>query len=514
MDTIPEPFTLRNPSGCQALSRRAGFRVPFGLKDGRVWAPSEVPKGKACGCICPGCHSPLAAKAQESRRKRPHFAHLIDTGCQTGRETGIHLRAKQLIAERQWLLIPAWTGDPIDMPNPPHARDAEGRLHWGRQIDHPGGRAELRDIELERSFDGYQPDVYAIDEGGELLIEIRVTHAVDDSKAARVLAQGRRMIEIDLSQMHRDTPHDLMAFEEAVLQEPANRIWISCPEALKEWRASKLELDEQVAARNAEIAQQHEQLIKAIKARQERDAQDSKDKSGRKAWVRKKERQKYAYELAQLGELTSPQRIERILREYQISAEERVSELLNSAPPAVRSACLRAHEDAWIFGVDPALWQLLAYEHFAVKRAPGDRFNQRDVASWVRRSFQSEKALYRLFVAQYAGRAEARRAGYAKRRLDSWIFTDEENSRIPDFYVPINDFIDRLEAARVIRHLPAPIGECEVLPPPPTGCAPVAAVDLGTVPAATNTPTSPFTAPDPRIEGPMGVGPRYVIDLK
>ena len=93
MDTIPEPFTLRNPSG-NPLARRGGFRVPFGLRDGRVWAPEEVAKGKACGCICPGCHAPLAAKAQESRRKRPHFAHLTDTGCQTGRETGIHQRAK------------------------------------------------------------------------------------------------------------------------------------------------------------------------------------------------------------------------------------------------------------------------------------------------------------------------------------------------------------------------------------------------------------------------------------
>src|SRR5690606_29385080 len=103
------------------------------------------------------------------------------------------------IAERRELVIPAWIGDPIDMPNPPHARDEEGRLHWGRQIDRPVRRVGLRDIEVERSFGTYQPDVYAQDEAGELLIEIRVTHAVDDRKAARVQAQDRRMVEIDLS---------------------------------------------------------------------------------------------------------------------------------------------------------------------------------------------------------------------------------------------------------------------------------------------------------------------------
>lgn len=145
----------------------------------------------------------------------------------------------------------------------------------------------------------------------------------------------------------------------------------------------------------------------------------------------------------------------------------------------MRSACLRAHEDAWIFGVDPALWQLMAYDHFVARRSPSDRFNQRDVATWVRRSFHPERALYRLFITQYAARAEAQRAGFPQRRLAYWVFTDEENSRIPNFYVPINDFIDRLGSVPVIRQLPAPIGECEVLPPPSAGFLPGAYVAIG-----------------------------------
>ncbi|WP_051176161.1 competence protein CoiA family protein [Luteimonas mephitis] len=475
MDTIPEPFRLGNAPAGSNIQRR-GFRVPFGLKDGRVWAPSEVAKGRACGCVCPGCHAPLVAKAQESRRKRPHFAHLIDTGCQTGRESGIHMRAKQLIVERQELLIPAWDGDLIDMPNPPHARDDEGQLHWGRPIDRPARRVDLRDLEVERSFGTYQPDVYARDEEGELLIEIYVTHAVGDRKAERVQAHGRRMVEIDLSRLDRDTPHDLAGFEHAVLGEPANRIWISCPEAVADWQASKQELDGQVVARNREIAQLREQQAKAAEARKMREAQDSKDKEGRKVYMRRLMRAKHAEDLAQLPELTSPDRIARILREYQASAEERVGELLDAVPPAVRSACLRAHEHAWVFGVDPALWQLLTYEHFVASQPSGSRFNQKDVATWVRRSFHPEMALYRLFVAQYANRAETRRAGYFKWRLAYWVFTDEENDRIPGFYVPVNDFIDRLESAYLIRRLPVPVGEREVLPMPPSGFSPVAVV--------------------------------------
>lgn len=482
MATIPEPLTLRNPSG-NPPAARGGLLVPFGLKEGRTWGPMEVPKGKACGCICPGCHMPLVAVAQDSRYKRPYFAHLTDTGCQTGRETGIHLRAKQLIAERQALVIPAWDGDLVDMANPPHARDDEGKLHWGRRIDRPSRRVGLRDIEIERSFGSYQPDVVAWDETGELLIEVRVTHAVDDGKAARVEAQGRRMVEIDLSQLHRDTPHDLAAFEHAVLEDPVNRNWISCPEAVADWQASKQELDEQVAARNREITQQREQLIKAAQLRRAREARENGDKDSRKAYMRRLKRAKHMDDLAQLAELTASDRIERIRREYQITAEERVGELLDAVLPAVRSVCLRAHDDAWVFGVDPVLWQLLAYDHFVAKQLPGHRFNQKDVATWVRRSFHPERVLYRLFVAQYANRAEARRAGFSQRRLHYWVFTDDENARIPNFYVPINDFIDRLEASRLIRHLPAPIGECEVLPPPAAGWHPVAFVDPRNIPS-------------------------------
>lgn len=476
MDTIPEPSSLCN-SQDNPIQRRIGFRVPFGLRDGKFWAPAEVLKGKACNCVCPGCGAPLAAKAQTSRRRRPHFAHLADAGCQTGCETGIHGRAKQVIAERRVLALPAWGGDLLDMPNPPFARDDDGHCHRGRFVDYPARQVCLAGVEVERSFGEYQPDVYAQDDCGELLIEVRVTHAVDDRKATRVQAHGRRMVEIDLSRLDRKTPHDPDGFEQAVLFDETNRHWISCPEALADWHASKNDLNAQVQARNREISLAREQRVKAAEHLQARVVLETKDKASRKAYMRSQLRAKHAEDLAQLALLTAPERIDRTLREYQIEAEGRVGELLDLMPPAVRSACLRAHHDAWVFGVDPALWQLLAYQHFVASQAPGFRFNQKDAAAWVRRSFNAERALYRLFVTQYAGRAEARRAGFSKQRLDYWAFTEDENALIPNFYQPINEFFHRLEGARVVRPLPHPLGEYEVLPPPQTGLHPIAHVD-------------------------------------
>lgn len=475
MDTIPEPFTQCNSP--QPLRPHCnGFRVPFGFREGRYWAPSEVAKGKACDCVCPGCGAPLAAKAQQSRRKRPHFAHLADTGCATGCETGIHGRAKQLIAERQVLVLPAWYGDEGRMPNPPEAEDEEGYWHRGRTIDYPTREVRLGSVELERSFGAYQPDICAQDDSGELFIEIRVTHAVDELKAQRVQVHGRRMVEINLSQLDRDIPHDLEAFEHAVLADAANRHWISCPEAVNDWLMSKQELDALVAQRNQEIARIRVDRAKAAAQRHARETSEARDMAGRRAYMRRMLRAKHSKDLAQLEVLTEPERIAACLRQHQIEAEARVGALLDQVPPAIRSACLRAHQDAWVFGVDPALWQLLGYREFIATRPAGSRFNQRDLATWVRGSFPYERALYRLFVAQYAGRAEARRVGYGKRSLDYWAFTEDENARIPNFYEPINDFIRQLEWAQVVRRLPYPLGEYEVRPAPEAGSHPVAHV--------------------------------------
>lgn len=461
MNKIPEPFSLCNEPA-PTPDRKRGFRVPFGLRDGRVWAPGEVAKGKGCGCVCPGCGQRLVAKAQESRRRRPHFAHLTATDCEIGRESGIHMRAKQVIQDRRQVLLPGWTFDPLEMPNPPTACDDEGRPYEGKRVDFPAREAELQVVRQEQHMGAYQPDVLAMDDAGELLIEIRVTHAVDARKAELVQGDGRRMIEIDLSRMDRDLHHDAPAFDKAVLFDPANRTWVSCPEAVAQWQQAKEELDREVAERNKSLAEQRDAAAKAQQTCAEADVRDAKDRAGRKAFMRDQQRRKVRKQLALLTELTDPKRVGKLLKQYQESAEARVSELLESATPEVRSICLRAHPDAWIYGVDPALWQLLAFEQFVGKSKPGARFNQRDVARWVRQTFPYERELYQLFIAQYAHRADARRAGFNKRRLSHWAFTPEENDAIPNFYDPINEFVDRMEFIGAVRKLASPIGECEV----------------------------------------------------
>ena len=475
MTTFPKPFRLSNAT----TSPGSSVRVPFGLKDGRAMAPSEVEKGKACGCMCPSCGTPLTAKAQASRKRRAHFAHMAGTDCRTGRETGIHLRAKQLIADRLRIFLPAWDGCPPEGPNPPAGRDIEGVSHEGFRVDVPGKATSLLSAELEPRMEGYVPDILARDDEGGLLIEIRVTHAVGETKAERVAAEGWRLLEIDLSGMDRDLPHEPEAFEWTVLEDPAIRHWVSHPRAVASWHESKAELEERISQRNTEIEEARLANAAAALQRQEAAASAEKQKSARREYIRLRERKPYLDSLARLDGLTDPIRVAALMAELRAAAADRVQTLLADSDASVHHACLSSHQNAWIYGADPVLWQILATRHFVTSREPGYQFNQRDLATWVRRTFPYDRDLYRLFAAQYAKRADARRAGFAKRRLAFWAFSDEENLRIPDFYVPVSHLVDRWVWTGLIYRLSNPIGQCEVCGPPSSGYRLVAAPGRG-----------------------------------
>lgn len=80
-------------------------KVPFGLKDGKLYEPSQVQRGKACDCICPSCNKPLVSK--QGSINKDHFSHAVNNSCQTGRETAIHLAAKQIIFETKNVYLPS-----------------------------------------------------------------------------------------------------------------------------------------------------------------------------------------------------------------------------------------------------------------------------------------------------------------------------------------------------------------------------------------------------------------------
>jgi hypothetical protein len=450
-----------SPRANRSVSGTA-LKVPFGLKAGRMWAPKQVPPGKACGCVCAACQAPLAAKAANSHRRRPHFAHLGASDCRTGYETALHLKAKQLIADRLVLRLPAWDGEE-GMPNPPFAFDIAGGRLDGRWVDFPSRVTTLSSASIEPFRGDYTPDVVGTDAEGELLIEIRVSHAVDDLKRRRIQSEGGQLIEIDLSKLTPDQASDEEALAHWVLEAPSNRVWLSCPAATEDWRASHRDLKEEFVARNRRIAEQCEAALQAEQRARAISAAGLAEKQAAIARFKEQQRVPYRQQLEDLPEMVSPARIESLLDEYWARDGEEANRLIGSiSSDAVKHAVRTCGSNAWIYQTHPRLWQAASFHHFIQEAAQGTQFNQRDVARWVMQQFGKEAVLYDLFRAQYTFRDKARKAGRTKNRISHWAFTELENRQIPNFYKPINDFIERLIYIGCLSRVPDVLGEVRI----------------------------------------------------
>jgi len=464
-----ESFDHPQFQGGQQRPTLGAIKVPFGLRDGRMWSPKQVPPGRRCGCVCPACQAPLVAKAADSEERRPHFAHLAASDCRAGYETALHKKAKELLEEHRALLLPLWDGDQ-DMPNPPLLDDLDGHCWPGERVEFPARRVSLTNVRLEVPQGDYIPDAMATDAQGELLVEIRVSHAVDPLKRRRIQAEGKRLMEIDLSKLDSGVLQDEEQLVQAVLFDASNRVWLSCPEATEAWRASYTALKARVALRNQEILRERQRQEEARLAHQqaaERTRARWAEQQANRERFRQQERERYAQELDALPALVSVQRIETLLEESFERDGPAAEQLIADIPSAkVQEALRYCDTNAWIYTVHPSLWQAACYHHFVLHQRAGQQFNQRDLARWVMQEFGREEKLYALFLAQYRARSRARNAGFRKHRISFWAFTELENQQIPDFYKPINSFVDRLVYLQALQRVPDILGEVRILAAP------------------------------------------------
>ena len=190
------------------------LRLCYGVREGRLLHISEVPRGLACGCMCPACGDRLVAR-QGSLREH-HFAHAAGKDCRTAVETAFHLAAKEILASRKEIVLPS----------------VEIQFHFHRYRDSgdksltiaPEGRYQLTSVALERRLTNIVPDVLAHVEDRPLLIEVRVTHGIEEQKLARIQNLDMSTVEIDLSAAPRDLPwKDL---EELVVESGTHKQWI------------------------------------------------------------------------------------------------------------------------------------------------------------------------------------------------------------------------------------------------------------------------------------------------
>ena len=213
----PEADPRGVPPGFAFVPEAHGPRMVYAMRAGdetRVLVHvSEAPRGLH-DLVCPDCGGRVVANKGDIRR--PHYSHYRRDECAHVGETAIHLLAKSLIVPgADKLFLPPVT------------------FEWeGRTIEHQDAAwAGFDRVDVEKWEDGVRPDLIGIRDrirGGasdavRLIIEIRVTHAVDREKRAELRRRQESVIEIDLSGVDRKLTRD--ALKQVVLRE-APREWL------------------------------------------------------------------------------------------------------------------------------------------------------------------------------------------------------------------------------------------------------------------------------------------------
>ena len=197
---------------------------------------SEV--GLLCKCKCPQCRRDLqACSLLGSNKKSRYFRHHnegynregIDNlyGCTatSANESGLHMMAKELIAETRRIAFPSMNlsvdrlglqyGDEILAQLPQSIPLRSGFIFECNEV-----------VEIEKPYPQFRPDVSVSGNGETFLIEIAVTHRVDVDKQEKVQKYGLPMLEIDLieyveSGISRD------ALRKIITEEIKHKQWIS-----------------------------------------------------------------------------------------------------------------------------------------------------------------------------------------------------------------------------------------------------------------------------------------------
>lgn len=141
---------------------------------------SRVENGLSCGCICLECNQTMVA-ANRGKIQQQHFRHYDESNCLGAPETGLHLLAKQILLEAEMIAL-----------------GPDKYFSYSYAI-------------AEKKFNGIVPDVRLEGENKEIwLIEIAVTHPLDESKIELIKDAGVNCLELDLKNVERDITYEAL----------------------------------------------------------------------------------------------------------------------------------------------------------------------------------------------------------------------------------------------------------------------------------------------------------------
>lgn len=136
---------------------------------------------------CPACNEAVCARKGD--KNVYHFAHKRGANCEYGYQTIIHHMAKEIIAKNHKILIPK--------------ENINDKIHL-KAVD---------EVKIEKKFGAVIPDILVICDGKPYIVEIYVTHPVDDEKRENVRSLDVSAIEINLSDLRQMIDEKLLEKE-------------------------------------------------------------------------------------------------------------------------------------------------------------------------------------------------------------------------------------------------------------------------------------------------------------
>ena len=215
---------------CAVDEVRSTMNFEYALKNKRLVHIAEVERGLKCDCFCPCCKDRMVAK--KGKKVRHHFAHQNEE-CKYSFETVLHYMAKEILETEMKIQLPIvqlpklmqllFLGHDHPLEVEPHVLSDEKTITFD-------------DVILEKRFHEIIPDVLIITRKKQLIIEIRVTHEVDDTKLRKIKSCGISALEIDLSNINRAVTYDEL--KEILISDSKNKKWIynhKATELEEEW---------------------------------------------------------------------------------------------------------------------------------------------------------------------------------------------------------------------------------------------------------------------------------------
>lgn len=408
--------------------------MPFGEKEGRLYRPEAVDRGKKCGCRCPECKVRLIAKCSVAGRF--YFAHHRGGECPGGYETALHKMAKQILldAGRVWLperdvllSFPLVFGETLSET-----------LHFeAREVQFASAVSE------KRLDNGLTPDVTALlKNDAELHIEILVTHAVEANKSLAI----DNVMEIDLSWLSEETVLDPVALEAEVLKS-APRWWHRCSliDELPKVHTVRDALEARVPGEIKRLERKRARE-EAAKRKKERAAQQKEER--RQTLIRKKAEAREPFEIAlrnleqveSMGWLTMGDRLaERAKPQLEVIAQRLRFE--SEKWPTFMDVSVQRE---WVFKEDRRLWQSAVFEPLILEKQPGYIFsvaqalayaeNATGVRGWATKLSQLKR--------NHLGQPYNQRKDYELRGV--WFLTPAENNAIRSPYAVVLSYLKKL----------------------------------------------------------------------